>query len=308
MNKILLALTILVAGAGGLFSTRQSTTHLQQEAEAARGAWLTQTQLVAGAQSAQVDLTERIRELKQALNQVQPVAENALWSELQTNLAPHLTAELRERLLEELGFNWQSSGAFIVVSKDALREIQIQQVIREGKLSDNAVKVLAITPEERARVEAAIQRAQTDFNAWALSHTDRSEPKDDVAAQYTLQNDPALSVSNRFAAGLFEAVGKERVEFIQPAVSELLFDIGIREEPLTMIVKRSLAANEPQLKVEIFEGAKQADRYGGRWASVSPGGNFPPAFRPVFPNGWADVAEREGFELPKEPQKKEPQP
>ena len=28
------------------------------------------------------------------------------------------------------------------------------------------------------------------------------------------------------------------------------------------------------------------------------------ALRLIFPNGWADVAKREGFELPPEPQKK----
>jgi hypothetical protein len=32
--------------------------------------------------------------------------------------------------------------------------------------------------------------------------------------------------------------------------------------------------------------------------------DFPKAFRPIFPNGWADVAEREGFELPKETEPK----
>ena len=33
---------------------------------------------------------------------------------------------------------------------------------------------------------------------------------------------------------------------------------------------------------------------------VSPHQNIPPAFLPLFPNGWPDLARREGFELPKE--------
>ena len=109
MNKILLALTILGAGAGGFLTTRQATTQLQHEANATREAWLAQTQLVAVAQSDQAGLIEHVRELKQALAQPPAVAESALWSALQTNRAGHLTPELRERLLEELGFNWQSS-------------------------------------------------------------------------------------------------------------------------------------------------------------------------------------------------------
>src|ERR1051326_557079 len=123
MKRILLALTLLGAGVGGFLSARQSTTQLQQQANATREAWLAQTQRVAVAQSEQAGLIEHIRELKQALAQPQALRENALWSALQTNRAGHFTPELRGRLLEEFGFNWQSPSDFIVVSKDALREI-----------------------------------------------------------------------------------------------------------------------------------------------------------------------------------------
>src|SRR6266513_767976 len=99
MNKFLLALTILGAGAGGFLTARQSTTQLQQEANATREAWLAQTQLVAVTQSGRAGLIEHIRELKQAMAQPQAVGENALWSELQTNRAGHFTPELRGRLL-----------------------------------------------------------------------------------------------------------------------------------------------------------------------------------------------------------------
>ena len=128
MNKILLALTILGAGAGGFLTARQSTSQLQREANATREAWVVQTQLLAGAQSDQAGLSEHIRELKHALAQPPAVEENAFWSTLQTNRPGHFTPELRERLLEEFGFNWQSSPDFIVITKDALREIQMQTI------------------------------------------------------------------------------------------------------------------------------------------------------------------------------------
>src|SRR5213078_2668982 len=93
MNKILLALTILGAGAGGFLTARQSTRQLQHEANVTRESWLAQSQLVAGALGDQAGLIERVRELKQALRQTPAVPENALWSALQTNRADQLAPE-----------------------------------------------------------------------------------------------------------------------------------------------------------------------------------------------------------------------
>jgi hypothetical protein len=168
MNKILLALIILSAGAGVLRTAHQSTARLQHEAKVTREAWLAQTQWIAVAQSEQAGLTERIRELKQALRQAQAVKENTLWSALQTNRADRLPPELSERLLEELGFNWQSSPDFIVVSKQTLRDLHLRGQMPDGKLTDLAATVLALTPAERGQVEAAVAGVKTDFRDWAF--------------------------------------------------------------------------------------------------------------------------------------------
>ena len=301
MNKLLLAFTILAAGAGGFTAARQSTTQLQQEANGARETWLAQTQLVAAAASDQVELTERVRELKQSLRQTQVTGENPLWSALQANDPHRLTPELRERLLEELGFNWKSSDEFIVVSKETLRDYLVSiATIRGDKLTDVASTALAMTPAERAQVDAAIERARTDYKDWVLSHTERSEPTNDVLAQYTLHGDPTLSISNNFGAALFNAVGGERAELIGASARSWMSSIGIlNEKPLTMIVTHYSTGNEQRLKVKI----PHPD--GGGWSSGDvPKYRFPEPFLPVFPNGWADVAEREGFKLPKEVQKK----
>lgn len=302
MNKILLTLTILGAGAGGFLTARQSTTQLQRKANTARQAWLVETQLVAVAQSDQAGMIERVVELKQALAQAPAVGENALWFALQVTRAGQLTPELRERLLEELGFNWKSSEDFIVVSKDTVRELQMN-AIRDGKLSNLAATVWALTPEERGLVEAAMQRVQVDSKDWVSSHVGRSEPKDDVVAQYTLP--PALSISNSFAAGLSDSVGQERAELILAAARNWMLSIGIREEPTTLVVKRYLAGNELRLRFEIFKSFARTNVAQLLMRSdLSSQSTLPEAFRPIFTNGWADVAEREGFELPKEPEKK----
>ncbi len=303
MNKILLALTLLSAGAGGLLTARQATTQLQHDANVTREAWQAQTQLVAVAQSEQAGLIERVRELKQALRQTPAARENALWSALQTNRADQLPPELREHVLEELGFNWQSSAEFIVVSKEALLYIyERMSGIRDGKLTDLASTVLAMTPGERGQVEAAMQRVQPEFKDWVLAHVERSEPKDDVVAHYTLPGDPAMSISNNFAAGVLIAVGRERAELILASARNwMISTIGIPqhpEKPTTIIVTRYLAGNEQRLKVQKWSSGNTSS------GDLSRPPAFPAAFRPLFPNGWADVAEREGFEMPKESQKK----
>ncbi|MSU56936.1 MAG: hypothetical protein EXS35_01925 [Pedosphaera sp.] len=294
MKKILLGLIVLGIGGGVFLAAHRSTKLLRGETRVARESWMTQTQSVAHAQRAQIELVSRVRKLKQTLARSQAAAESALWSALKTNHARRFTPELRELLLEELGFNWRSAEEYIVVSKETLRDVSMPAV-RRGKLSDLAATILAMTPEERGQVEAAIQRGQVEFKEWSLSHTERSEPKDDVVAQYTLTNDPAMSqsLSNTFAAGVFDALGTERAELLLNYASDWMRDIGVQGETTTMTVKRYLAGDEQHLNVQLQQAGGTSSQ------DVSPH-FFPEVFRPLFPKGWVDLAKREGFELPKE--------
>jgi hypothetical protein len=113
-----------------------------------------------------------------------------------------------------------------------------------------------------------------------------------------------MSVSNTLATGVSDAVGSERAELIMNSAGNWMLSIGIRE-PMTLVVKHYPAGNEQRLRFELFNSfaptnvAQLMMR-----ADVSPRSPFPESFRPVFPNGWADVAKREGFELPEAFQKK----
>lgn len=309
MNKILLAFIFLGAGAGAFQSARQHVTRLTQKAQAASESWQICTQQLAVAQSEHAALAERIGELKQTLAQARPGAGNTLWPALQTNRADRLPAALRRRALSELGFNWQSSPDYVVVTKQAVRDVQMAAV-RNGKFTDVAAAVLALTPEERGQVETAIEQVRTDFQGWVLAHIERTEPTTEVLAHYTLPKDPAMSqsISNRFNTTVLGALGRERTELILPTAQGWMKSIGLYDcdaKPMMMAVKRSPTGNERRLMVEVSSpDQKGGPRLMDLVNQIGEFVPFPRAFRTLFPNGWADVASREGFELPAESKNK----
>jgi len=301
MNKILLALAILGAGAGGFLTARNSATQLAHESNANHESWLVQTQQLAVVKRGPAELAERIRGLKASLAPSQPVAENPLWTMLQTNRADNLPPELRERVLEELGFNWQSSADFIVVTKRTVRDIADGWMLRNGRLSEVAAATLAMTPDEGGQVEAAMQRAQADYNDWALANGERREPKDGNLAYYFLPGDPAMeqSIRTNLAAGILAALGEERANLMGSSVRSWIDDnVRLGQKGTTLFIRHELVGNEQRLK---------AEKHGPGSTVLSgyyPEFDLPGTFRPIFPNGWADVAKREGFELPEKSEEK----
>ena len=91
--------------------------------------------------------------------------------------------------------------------------------------------------------------------------------------------------------------------FLASARNWMLLSAFWMTEPTTLIVKRYLVGNEQRLKCPTsarWHAHQSGDLMAGRLIGVF----FPQTFRPIFPNGWADVAKREGFELPEESQEK----
>lgn len=300
MNKILLALCIVGTGAGSFHAARQATTQVHNEADTARAAWLAETQLALAAETEQAELAKRVREQESVLNQPQAVGESALWSTLQTNRNDHLAPELREHLFQELGLSWASSGQYILVTKQTLRDVQLES-IRNGELTQTASTVFAITPSECDQVAAAIERVKTEFRDWALSHVQRHEPHDGVLADYTYPEDPALmeSIIKDFTLAVFNTLGPQRTQLILPSARNwMVNELKLGGHPAKLVVERYRVGNEQRLK---FDFTAPSGYSGGDDLSNNsqPGPvRFPSAFLPVFPNGWAEVAKREGFELP----------
>lgn len=303
MKKIFLALLLLAAGAGAFHAARQYSAKVRQGLLAANESWQSHTRQLAAAQAEHAALAERIRELRQMLAQSRGTTGSAVWTALQTNRADQLPPELRRMTLEELGFDWRTSPDFVIVTKQAVREVGMLGVRRSGQLTDAATGALALTPEERSQVAAAMERVKTDLTDWLVAHLERKEPADDVLAHYTLPKDTnaALVVSRAFAARLAEAVGRERTDIIMPAAREWMQSIGVFDldtKPALMRVIRRWQGDE----VRLSSVTSQDDGWQTVTQPLGKGGNsYPRSFHYVFPNGWQDIATREGFELPAPP-------
>jgi hypothetical protein len=297
MKRLLLALVILSGGVSCLGTLHVAAVQLKREVAEKRQALTDETQALAQVKIQLRSVTKQVRELEQRLELEQAAAGSGPdEAEAVLPASAHLSASQSERLLAELGFNWASSDDYLVVSKDTLRAVSLQGM-KGTKLSDAACQVLATTPDERAGIEGVTQGLMDSYEGWAEAHVQREEPSGNVVAKYTLPADPAFSesLSNSFASAVLTGLGTERGELLLDYARSWMLDLGMGstggENSLT--VKRSQSGNEPHLNYEL--------RYSGNLMNnevYSPHQEFPIAFQPLFPNGWPDLAAREGFELP----------
>lgn len=307
MKRLVLAILILVPAAGLAYALHSSTLQLRRQADTQEQAWLAERQSLTLARSQWTSITEQVRDLTQKLDaQLVPAGAGSTGQFTGRFLTEHLGPDgafngfarlspaESEALLAELGFNWTSTGDYIIVSKDTLRAITLGG-IRANKLNQTACDVLAITPDERATLEAAIQSLNDDYQAWAQAHTRRGEPSGNIVAQYTLSadNDFSLSLSNRFASAVTSTLGEQRGSLLMQYSSSWMEQVGMNGGDDTVLtVRRQHGGDEPAYGYEVKQG-------GGINSSViAPHQGFPGAFRPLFPNGWTDLAQREGFPLP----------
>lgn len=304
MKRLVVALIILATGTTVFCALHHSDAQFHAAIAANRDALTVQTQLVATARGEWTVLTERVRELKRTLPARSLAQEEAgLFAVIRTNDLPQLSAAQREQLLAELGFNWNTTGDYLVVSKATLRDVSMDG-LKGMQLTDVASSVLAITPEERATIEGEAARLREDYKSWVETHVQREEPTGDIVAKYQIPADAefARGCSNRFTSGVLTTLGRERGELLLDYARDWMSDLGMYGgEATTMTVKRYKAGETSRLNVEVR-------RMGGIMSTdVSPY-QFPGPFRAIFPGGWPDVAKREGFDLPKEFNKEPKQP
>src|SRR5436190_8611172 len=232
MKRLLLALTIVAAGAVAFSMLRTSAVRSNVESSLNRDALLVERESLVRAQKRHTELTTRVHELKHEPG-VQPRAgvEMQFANLITSNGISRLTPEMRERLFAELGFNWNSGSDFVVVSKDSLPKLKLRMgAVRGDRLTDAVCGVLAIKPEERAAIESVMADMAAQLKTWVMSHAQRTEPQDDVVAKYSLPIDADLSQSrsNAFAAAIISALGNERGRLMLDYASSWMFDAQMR--------------------------------------------------------------------------------
>ena len=299
MKRLLLALAILSCGTTIVIALHRSTVSLRQGTDQTTESLGEEIRQLAQMRAQLTSVTERVKALKQNLEaQAGPAFSFGTDSLEEIPMgSAHLTPEQSERLLAKLGFSWAAFGDYLIVSKDTLRSISLEGM-RGSKIGSAAAQVLAVTPAERTGIETKTQQLMETYNAWLQSHVQRVEPTGNVVAQYTLPTDPgfSLSLSNNFASGLLETLGTERGSLMVDYAGSWMQDLGMGgtggENGLK--VTRYPTGDQPHYSFELKSSGNTMS------TDISPYQPFPAAFLPLFPNGWPDLAKREGFILPKE--------
>ncbi|MDB6110023.1 MAG: hypothetical protein JWR69_1773 [Pedosphaera sp.] len=294
MNKSFAAILILGAGATAFTTLRSTTGQAQAVIASQHVQWQAATNRLADLQAAAAGLRKEVFDKKLQLRQASlnpshnPELLQLLGGDTSKGHAA-AWAELRDRL----GIDWNNSEDYVLVSKRVLKGLNFTRLTGGGWLSDQAGALLAISPDEEARIKQAIQHSTDE--AWLQVR--RTEPSGNILAQYTIPApDPTFqqSVSNRFVAEITSNLGAERADlFLDQAWRELLRELAPSANgDVTMTIRRTLTDGEPKLICETREGDSvysmdvQYAHYPSSW------------FLTLFPGGWETLAKREGFELP----------
>lgn len=319
MKRAWLAILILSAGITVFCSLRNGTANARQELATQSAASQTRARQLALFRVEKQQVLERLRETKRLLAAPPPLPALAQLAEKILSGAPlqNLSTSESEQLLAELGFNWSTTGDYLMVSKKSLDGISFDG-IKGVKLTTAARETLAITPAEQAAIETMTSQLADARAAWAKEHVQRTAPSGNVLAQYSLPVDAKFSQSQLaiFTNGIMGTLGGQRGQWLQDHSAGWMDAVGLRTgqdiskipaevlstmpasafeaQPTTLTVERYKAGEEWQIQYSL----KQAGN--GMSTSVLPRQPFPEAFRAVFPGGWRELAEIEGFELPKE--------
>jgi hypothetical protein len=310
MNKILLAVTTFATAGACLFALSNTASHGRQQLRANQTAWLTETQQLAEVQAGQAALAVKVRELRRELRSSAATAsmDPELVDLLLINDIKSESLEMQDKILAGFGWGGNSSSSYVLVSKAALTNSSLKplKTFPNGEEITDAVRdVLGITPEEQQSVEAAFTETLGAVAAWAKANVQREGPSEDMLVRYTIPADPTFeqALTNKLFSTINAAVGDERGELMRNffetwRISE---DGAIGERTNILSIHR--ISGPPGLGYRAGWKWKNSETINTYPEPINPQ-NFPYAFFFVFPGGWQEVAQREGFDLPEEFSKK----
>jgi len=306
MNRFSLPLIILAAGATAFCWSRQIVAGIQSDLSYRHSEVLARTAELAHADADKSALQARNRQLKLQLAGAPSGSFNPTGMRL-TVPSGALSAEESEQLLAALDFSWNSSSNYIVVSKNTLSNISLRAV-NDGKLTAAALGVLAIAPQEQSQLEDLMSRLQGQYDSWLSTHVRKLPPNTNKVLRYELPPDPEFfsSISNAFVSGAADILGPERGNLLLDFSTGWMHDHGMTiSMPATFdvaIVSTFVAdrmgnvAHDYQYEAtEIVNLYQVNTNFSSRL--IRPKEAIPAFIQPLFPGGWAEVAQREGFAL-----------
>ncbi len=182
------------------------------------------------------------------------------------------------------------------MSKAALEDIYLRGIDDKGAFTPTACAVLGLTAEERDAVEAAFKRVEAQYAEWVKSAVQRAEPAGDIVADYRLPANPTLAqqIQADGEALLLQTLGPDRAPLARSYAGAWIFGHGnLGATPIRLTVRRRPEGQQPRFWWQI-----QAEAGDSASSDTLTSKDFPEVFRQVFPGGWRDVAQREGFDLP----------
>jgi hypothetical protein len=208
------------------------------------------------------------------------------------NGSPGAWAQLRQ----ELGLGWNESPDYLLVRKQALKNLDYVMFYSGTTPTPTAMDLLGLSSEEKSSLTSALRSLR---DGWEGNSLKRTEPHGDIVAQYTLTPPDAAaeqSLSNNFTAALVSAVGQERADLMQrEAWSNFRRDLGPTESE-TLTIRQTTVNGEPDLTWQIQRGP---DGSGGGASQPVRYAMYPSSwFLTCFPGGWDTLAQREGLQLP----------
>ena len=240
------------------------------------------------------ELKAQSRQSVQAL-QLNPKLADWLLAGSYTEVPGSLVPELRAAL----GFPWNDSTDYVLVSRGTLRELDLPAVQRDDKISETLCTVLAIAPNEKSEVESALALKRSQFSVWAKANLLREGPSGDRVVRYTIPASPTMAGSMReeLLSTILNTLGPDRTELLKGYTANWvefqLGDFGSGTNALSVMNKPGLDG-KPEWFYELSRSPGHTSQSGRIDSSLHP------IFRNVFPGGWAEIAQREGFELPEE--------
>jgi len=306
---------LIIAGLGLSAALACGFMRTKQSSAVARASSLQETQSTLANQSAaseaeRAKLQETIRDQKATRAGIAPpkALSPALTAWLLAGNFSEIPPALVPELRAELGVSGSTASDFVLISKPTLRTLSPPSPRGKDALPDSFCALLAIGPQQKQQIEAALGSARADFAVWAKQNVRRertegeiSGPEGETICKYVLPMDQEVcgSLSNRLMSAVADSLGSQRAELFR-TYSDTWFQIemgylgGVTN---TLSVLRQpnglcyeLRRNGPAPFGQMSEGPGLInEKY------------FPPAWRNIFPGGWTELSQREDFELPQKP-------